>query len=128
MATANIDINRRFLENIRDEPKRLLASISGYEQVDVKSLDDACQPIESLFEQQQFKSNIALAKINSTAPEDALTSDESAAIYLYTLEWDVHEHSLYVLLNQTLRLSDRTKLKPWFKYLKLFLTALFKLP
>lgn len=126
MATS-IEINRRFVENIRDEPKRLLASISGYEKVDVKSLDNACQPIASLFDQ-QLNSHIALAKANSTAPDNALTPDESAAIYLYTLEWDVHERSLYVLLNQTLRLSDRTKLQPWFKYLKLFLTALFKLP
>lgn len=126
MAMSN-DINRRFFESIRDEPTKLLAPISGYEKLDVKSLHDACEPIAHLFDE-EFKSNIGLAKINSTAPENGLTSDESAAIYLYTLEWNIHEDSLYVLLNRTLCLSDRTKLHPWFKYLKLFLRALFKLP
>ena len=121
------DINRRFVENICDEPTKLLAGISGYEKVNVKSLNDACEPIGHLFDQ-QLKFNVGLAKINSTAPENGLTPDESAAIYLYTIEWDIHEHSLYVVLNQTLCLPDRTKLRPWFKYLKLFLTALFKLP
>ncbi|CAF0821026.1 unnamed protein product [Rotaria sordida] len=33
-----------------------------------------------------------------------------------------------MMLNRTLRLADRTKLQPWFKYLKLFLTAFYKLP
>ncbi|CAF1249002.1 unnamed protein product [Rotaria sordida] len=66
--------------------------------------------------------------MNSTEPEDGLSPDESAAIHLYTLEWDVHENSLYMALNRTLRLADRTKLQPWFKYLKLFLTGFYKLP
>ena len=35
---------------------------------------------------------------------------------------------LYSHLNRTLKLVDRTKLRPWFRYLKLFLTALAKLP
>ncbi|CAF1258282.1 unnamed protein product, partial [Rotaria sp. Silwood1] len=33
-----------------------------------------------------------------------------------------------MVLNRTLRLADRIKLQPWFKYLKLFLTAFYKLP
>ncbi|CAF3840068.1 unnamed protein product, partial [Rotaria sp. Silwood1] len=66
--------------------------------------------------------------MNSTEPEDGLNSDESATIHLYTIEWDVHEDSLYMVLNRTLRLADRIKLQPWFKYLKLFLTAFYKLP
>ena len=37
---------------------------------------------------------------------------------VYHIEWDVHENSLYMMLNQTLRLADRRKLRPWFKYLK----------
>jgi hypothetical protein len=57
-------------------------------------------------------------------PADGLTQDESAAIRLYTKEWDTNSDeprgSRYVHLN-------RTKLRPWFRYLKLFLTALAKL-
>jgi hypothetical protein len=126
MATS-VQINRRLLESVRDEPKRMLLPISGYEKVIVKSLDDACEPIKPLFDQ-KLKHYITIAKMNSSDPEDGLSPDESAAIHLYTIEWDVHENSLYMVLNQTLRLADRAKLQPWFKYLKLFLTAFFKLP
>jgi hypothetical protein len=115
------------LESVRDEPKKMLQPISGYEKVTVKSLDDACEPIKDLFDQ-KLQQNVTIAKMNSTEPEDKLSSDESAAIHLYTMEWDVHENSLYMVLNRSLRLADRTKLQPWFKYLKLVLTAFFKLP
>ena len=115
------------MESVRDEPKRMLLPISGYENVTVKSLDDACEPIKQLFDQ-KLKHYITIAKMNSSDPVDGLSPDESAAIHLYTIEWDVHENSLYMKLNQTLRLADRAKLQPWFKYLKLFLTAFFKLP
>jgi len=126
MATS-VDINRRLVESVRDEPKRMLLPIAGYEKATVKSLDDACEPIKHLFDQ-NFKNYITIAKMNSSQPEDGLSPDESASIHLYTLEWDVHENSLYMVLNRTLRMADRTKLQPWFKYLKLFLTAFFKLP
>jgi hypothetical protein len=126
MATS-VEINRRLLESVRDEPKKMLLPISGYEKVTVKSLDDACESIKDLFDQ-NLQKYLTVAKINSTEPEDGLSPDESASIQLYTIEWDVHESSLYMVLNQTLRGADRGKLRPWFKYLKLFLTAFFKLP
>ncbi|CAF1250620.1 unnamed protein product [Rotaria magnacalcarata] len=48
------------------------------------------------------------------------------------MEWDRVDNraevSLYQHLNRTLRQPDRSELRPWFDYLKLFLTALAKLP
>ena len=126
MATA-ANINCRLLESVSGEPEEMLPPISGYQSVTVKSLDDACQPIKDLFDQ-KLKDYIVIAKMNSTQPEDGLSPDESASIHLYTIEWNIHENSLYMVLNRTLRLADRTKLQPWFKFLKLFLTAFFKLP
>jgi hypothetical protein len=61
-------------------------------------------------------------------PADDLTRNEAAAIRLYTIEWDVNQKSLYRTLNYTLNKRDREDLRPWFKYLKLFLTALVKIP
>ncbi|CAF3687535.1 unnamed protein product [Rotaria sp. Silwood1] len=61
-------------------------------------------------------------------PSDGLTVDESAAIRLYTIEWDEPDLSLYAMLNRTLKNNNREHLQPYFKYLKLFLTALAKLP
>ena len=126
MAAAST-MNRRLLESVRDEPKRLLVAISGYERESVKSLEEACEPLKDLFDS-ELKNHVTMAKINCAHPEDGLTQEESASIHLYTIEWGTHEHSLYFLLNRTLRLADRGKLRPWFKYLKLFLTAFFKLP
>ncbi|CAF4900193.1 unnamed protein product [Rotaria socialis] len=56
---------------------------------------------------------------------DSLSTDESASIYLYTMEWP---DALYHKLNAALRNKCRESLPIWFSYLKLFLTALFKLP
>jgi len=44
------------------------------------------------------------------------------------MEWEPDETCLYRVLNEALSSEDRNKLKPWFPYLKLFLTALHKLP
>ena len=52
-----------------------------------------------------------------------LTLDESAAIYLYTMPTPFHSK-----LNDTLRAEDRHQLEPWLAFLKLFITALGKLP
>jgi hypothetical protein len=124
---ASSDVNYRLFDNIGDEPKQMLKPISGYEREPLLPLEEACKPLEELLDH-ELKQNIIIAKRNSTEPESGLTQDESASIHLYTMEWDVRENSLYMVLNRTLRLADRGKLRPWFKYLKLFLTAFFKLP
>ncbi|UJR11516.1 hypothetical protein I4U23_015697 [Adineta vaga] len=128
MVAAAMNVNRRLITNIRDEPRQMLLPIDGYEQEPLVSLEQACQPLEHLFDVNELKQNIIIAKMNSTQAEDQLSIDESASIYLYTLEWKIHQNSLYAILNRTLRMIDRNKLRPWFKYLKLFLTAFFKLP
>ncbi|CAF1140059.1 unnamed protein product [Adineta ricciae] len=122
-----VNINYRLLESVSGESKQMLLPISGYQNVTVTSLDDACQPIKDLFDE-KLKDYIVMAKMKSTQPKDGLSPDESASIYLYTTEWNIHENSLYIVLNRTLLLADCTKLRPWFKFLKLFLTAFFKLP
>ena len=70
--------------------------------------------------------HVLRAKEKSHNPANDLTEDESASIYLYTCEWSPWDKCFYVVLNRTLRESDRSEstMKPWFKYLKLFLTAL----
>ena len=83
-------------------------------------MEDAIKSIEHLIE--NLAADVWVAKNKCKTPTDGLTSDESAAIYLYTME------SIYSLLNQALRDKRRERLVPWFTYLKLFLTALWKLP
>jgi hypothetical protein len=55
-------------------------------------------------------------------PTFALTMDESAAITLYTSQ------SIFRHLNRALRTKDLTTIQPWFAYLKIFHTAIQKLP
>lgn len=88
--------------------------------------------IEKSLEKLQTSSNqlchsIQLAKQKCYYPsEHGLTRDESAAIYIYTMEWG--ENSLYRLFNQALRSKNRQQLENWFPYLRLFDSALEKLP
>lgn len=118
-------INHRLVADIRDEPKQMLKPIVGYEREPLGSIEEACKPLENILEH-ELKQNIAIAKMNSTKPKNGLTQDESASIHLYTMEWDECENSLYMVLNRTLRVADRTKLRPWFKYLKAIFNSLFQ--
>jgi len=52
-----------------------------------------------------------------------LTEDELAAIHLYT-----QETPLYRILNERLRSEKRQLLTPFFRYMKLLLKGLYKLP
>jgi hypothetical protein len=44
------------------------------------------------------------------------------------MSWEPRDKCLYATLNAILRSEDRDKLEPWFLYLKLFFTALERLP
>lgn len=61
----------------------------------------------------------------NTHPSNGLTSNESAVIDLYTMEW---EGSVQMELNHVLRTGDHELIKPFYCYFKLLLTALEKLP
>jgi hypothetical protein len=90
------------------------------------SLNNAVENLEKIIP--QIKRNAWIAFERSSAnPMDELTSDESASIQLYTMEWKPNDQSLFVKLNHALRANDRNQLTPYFSYLKLVLTALWKL-
>ncbi|CAF4874755.1 unnamed protein product, partial [Rotaria sp. Silwood2] len=69
-----------------DERKQLLEPISGYAHEPVLSLEEACEPLLNIVS--RLPVHIWIAKQNSTSSADDLTQDESAAIRLYTMEWD----------------------------------------
>lgn len=117
----------RFVSDESEFSTRILQPIAGYEKAPLVSLREACQPLETILNE-ELHVNIAVALKNCEKPKDGLTRDESAAIYLYTMSWQDQKNSLYHILNGTLREERRNKLEPWHRYLKLLLTALFKLP
>ena len=110
--------------DIEPTPKRL-PPVYGYLTHQLLSLQKAIEPILSQVDQLERFFEIAMDKCHFPS-EHGLTRDESAAIFLYTMEWG--EHSFYRVLNRVLRADDRSSLVPWFGYLKLFDTAVRKLP
>ena len=137
-ATNSMQTNRRFLEAVIEEPSLAntnicndiradLGPIVGYASEPLLPLYKACASLTEILHNIPFYVQLALDK-TSEHPPDGLTIDESAAIRLYTIEWRKPHRSLYSMLNYTLKTADRKDLRPYYKYLKLFLTALAKLP
>lgn len=108
-----------------DLKNKRLPPVSGYWRENLVSLEEALKPIESLID--GLMRDIKVAKKHCTFPsEHGLTRDESAAVYLYTMEGG--QNSFYKVLNEALRSENRPALRPWFPFLKLFDVALDKLP
>ncbi|CAF1561948.1 unnamed protein product [Didymodactylos carnosus] len=125
----NGDVQQKHTFRFKDvsgEPQRMLPPIQGYENVPLVSLEEAVHPLISLVP--QIKRMAWTVKQNCDEPLDGLTADESASIMLYTMEWIPKHKSFYYVFNTALRSENRQKLKPWFRYLKLIVTALSKLP
>jgi hypothetical protein len=101
--------------------------VIGYANEPLLPLVKACAPLINIVHD---ISNYVQFSLNETPeqPPDGLTIDESAAIRLYTMEWEGSHRSLYSMLNHTLKKGTREELHPYYKYLKLLLTALVKLP
>ncbi len=103
-----------------------LSPIVGYAEEPLLPLVKACAPLANILHDLWIYVEMALNE-TPEEPPDGLTIDESAAIRLYTIEWERPHRSLYSMLNYTLKMANREDLRPYFKYLKLFLTALAKL-
>ncbi|CAF3973027.1 unnamed protein product, partial [Rotaria sp. Silwood2] len=110
--------------DIESTPKRL-TPVYGYLAHQLLPLQKALEPISSQINQLDRFSKIAKNECHFPS-EHGLTRDESAAVFLYTMECG--ENSLYQVINRALRAEDRSSLKPWFGYLKLFDTGVQKLP
>jgi hypothetical protein len=112
--------------DVDQEPTGPLTPIEGYEKKPLVPLEEAVKRIKE--QVTDIDRMVWLAKRDLSLPADGLTSEESAAIRLYTMEWPKHHESIYIQLNRALRSEERDRLRPWFSYLKLILTALYKLP
>ncbi|CAM4815094.1 unnamed protein product [Rotaria magnacalcarata] len=108
-----------------DASFKRLTPVYGFRSAKYAPIDNALEPIVSQID--ALPHYIKTAKKYCHFPsEHGLTRDESAAIYIYTMEWG--DTALYRVLNQALRSENRQALKIWFPYLRLFDEALHKLP
>jgi hypothetical protein len=119
------DTTHRFAD-VAGEPCATLAPIEGFNKKPLVTLEEATEPLKNIVP--RISAYVYVAKQRATNPANNLSTDESASIALYTMEWEPYTDSLYYILNSTLRSEDRQNLKPWFLYLKLILTALSRLP
>ena len=113
--------------DIEEKSNRKLMPIQGYAEEPLVSIEQAVEPLVSVVHDVKNMASWAKWKC-ADPPPNQLTIDQSAAIILYSMEWLPQDKCLYFVLNETLRQENRQKLKPWFRYLKLFLTALSRLP
>jgi hypothetical protein len=130
MATTGEDNVAQHIQRLSDidtETLEMLMPIDGYEDMPLVPLDIAVEPLVSLVPAIHIHAYSAQERCKNP-PADELTIDESASIMLYSMDWKPVDKSLYVILNDALRSTDRKKLEPWFLYLRLFLTALSRLP
>lgn len=127
MAAKFTDEPKRALRfsDANEEPRRRLPPIKGYEDMPVVSLEEATTPLVEFVPEIQHM--IWTVKDDCNEPKNGLTSDELASIKLYSMDWEPSNKSFYAILNKTLRAENRQQLKPWFSYLRLFLTALAQL-
>lgn len=95
--------------------------IFGYQHLPTVSLEQAVENVIKIVP--EVKEYVGLAKRHCNRFSSILTVDESAAIYLYSMPIE-----FFNSLNASLREKDRRALKPWFPYLRLFISALEKLP
>ncbi|CAF1287412.1 unnamed protein product [Rotaria sp. Silwood1] len=127
---ADIDeeqIHTQRFSDIAGEPCRMLMPIQGYEKKPLVTLEEAVEPVVSYVPDVKRMAYIAKMKCAELSP-GKLPINQAASITLYSMEWEPQEECLYYVLNQTLRNENRQKVKPWFLFLRLILTALAQLP
>lgn len=108
------------------DPLRL---IRGYEEEPVVFLEEALKPFDGRIDDLAAQINQAKTNCYSSNPH-GLTHDESAAIYLYSMQGDgdsVYGH-LEKAWEEAGKANNRSYMVPWFRYLKLLRSALDKLP
>src|ERR1700722_17921692 len=90
-----------------DLDNKKLTPIHGYWSCSLVPLEQALGPLLSCIDQSD-RSIKAAKKYCRYSSEHGLTRDESAAVYLYTMEGG--DNSFYRVLNETLRDEDRRTL------------------
>lgn len=99
--------------------------IQGYESAPIVDLETAVKSLKDIVP--DVGHMVLNVKYNCATKKTYLSVDEHAAISLYTQPWNA-EKSFYLFLNRALRDGNRDHLAHFFPYLKLFVTALGKIP
>ncbi|CAF1405824.1 unnamed protein product [Rotaria magnacalcarata] len=127
MAAKFVDIKeqqhtQRF-SDILEESGRMLIPIEDYEKEPLVTLEETVEPIVEYVP--DVKRRVYFEKTQCAKLSPGKRSiDEAASITLCSMEREPQSECLYYVLNKTLRNENRQKLRPWFLFFKLILTAL----
>jgi uracil DNA glycosylase len=123
-----MELHKQYLERlqgVKDEVAQELPAIVGVLATPLMPFADAVAPLAKLLRGLDYYVKYSLAfgqkKVGGTAA-GKLSEHEIAALYLYTCE-----SVFYRELNASLRDPTRTRIPPYFPYLRLFFSALSKL-
>ena len=118
-----MELHKTYLERLQDVEEILeeLVPITGVMDQKVPKYGDAIKPLFEVLKNLQHPAKAAHGFAAKTQSK-VLTKHEIAALYLYTTQ-----SALYKQLNATLRHPDRTRIEPYFPYLRLFISALRKI-
>ena len=116
------------ISDVGDESLEFLQPIFGFADSPAVALEKAVKELASIAP--NVESYAHSAKKSFQSPHNGLTSDEAAAIRLYTMEWDLKEQSLYRRLNHALRSKQgrQQNIQLWYPYLRLLVSGLSRLP
>lgn len=118
---------RRGSERFTDAGEESMAILSSLTPTSsITTLNKAVQPISHLIDDLSDRAKYSLERCKN--PQNELSSDESAALFLYTHQWPYGTTSLYTRLNRALRAENRAELIPFHQYLNLLMSAIHKLP
>jgi len=116
-----LDLHKFFLERLGEVAKEVgekMESITGISACPLQSLQAATKNILTIPGLSEYVKT-ALERVTVVG---GLSKDEAAAVYLYTME-----SKFYKDVNANLREVNRTKIQPFFPYLRLLLAAFQKL-
>ncbi len=106
--------------------KFILSRLEGYQNQPLVSINTAIQKLSGLVRSISHDLSVVKERI-AKVPTNNMSTDESAAIYLYTMGGMSTNRSLYEGLNNALRAKTQTLVGSYVPYLKLLITALSKL-
>jgi len=117
-----LDLHKFFLERLGEVSKEVgekMEAITGIRDCPLQSLEAATKKVLMLIPGLAAYVKTALERVTVSG---GLSKDEAAAVYLYTME-----SKFYKDINANLREVNRTKILPFFPYLRLLLAAFEKL-
>jgi len=119
------ELHKQYLERlqgVKDEGQVGLPAITGLAATPMMNFGEALSPVVKLLKGLKADVEEALEFAgDKKAKAGGLTKDEIAAVYLYTTE-----SPFYRSLNAALRHPDRSRVTPYFPYLRLLLSGLAK--